>query len=167
MLYFGIFLLESLVLMQMQRQSSKEKTKHFMEWIFNSGSDNTVSLESMGFSLGNGAKIVTLFSLYFFHFMLVESLVHESMTSVLLGKSLIFVKSAVATTGLDFSNSAIFCVHNNTYNYPLLRFWAQSWMPYSAELYIWNWETQQPTFPTDVSGAEYLWRICRFCVAHS
>ena len=81
--------------------------KNFTEGVFNSGSGNTVSLQTNEISLSNAAKIVTFISLKKFHFVFAGSLVHYSMTSVLLSRFLISVISSVVTTSLDVSKSVL------------------------------------------------------------
>ena len=82
--------------------------KQLTEWFLNSGFGNTVSLQPMGSSLSNAAKVVTFVSSQNFNFVLACSLVHNSITSMLLSRFLTFVKSSVVATSLDLSNSVLF-----------------------------------------------------------
>ena len=93
------------------------------ERFFNSG-----SLQPIGTSLGNSAKMVTFVSLWSLIFVLARSIVRDSMASKLLSSFLIFVKFSLLATSLDLSNLKLFRWLNFTYNSRLLRFWAKGRM---------------------------------------
>ena len=67
-------------------------------------------------SFRKAAKLVTFVKVKTFHSEFARSIVHNSLTSVLLSRFLIFVKNSSVATNWDRSNSVFFRVHRITDN---------------------------------------------------
>ena len=133
-------------------------------WFFNRSLGKTASLQPIGTSLSKTATTVKFLNLRKLHFLVNFSQLYESKISILLRRSISFVKSSLVHTSFDPSSRVLFsCAWEQlkppSYIFSKLNRKARSTLAAQFKL-LWKWERVSCTIVASTFSLQLNWWLC-------